>query len=242
MTVHFNVDTWNPDDDEPDQPAPPLEALLDLPPDDLSRAAARFADQLGLAERARLLVSRAADLPDDLVARWLPRLWTDDDPALLKVLSRGEMITTWRRLGFVRHYRQAARPTKALTLFRGATAAWARGAAWTTDPLVAASFAAVRARVRPAWRVRDLAGRIWITEAEPDALLAVIDSRDGEVIVDPYELGEVRALTRAEVADFGRLNWREVTDRNTGQSGYRLFATGGAVHGQRSGNAVRNRG
>ena len=70
----------------------------------------------------------------------------------------------------------AERPTKSITLWRGATDEYKDGWAWTDDREVAEGFA-------HSMKARRLQGTLWTAVVEPWRLLAYLDGRDFGVMI-----------------------------------------------------------
>jgi hypothetical protein len=87
-----------------------------------------------------------------------------------------------------------AKPTEPLQIYRGAPPRYARGMAWTTSLELARSFA-------QRWEMRDKPAFVYAVLAQPEAVLANIDSLVGgggrnehEIVVDPARLGPLTRL------------------------------------------------
>lgn len=99
--------------------------------------------------------------------------WTGPD-APEACLPQEEWIESFRQAGFTRDGKPADRPTDPVVLVRGGV--YPDRMSWTTTPSVALSFA------------ERSGGRLWATEAPPEAILAIINHvREGEdeYVLDP---------------------------------------------------------
>jgi hypothetical protein len=111
-------------------------------------------------------------------------VWQDADHPM----SIGE--APWRQIfsfiGYTEAGKAAPRPTDAVTLFRGSTAAHRRGWSWTRNERDADRFACHNIRGRPT-------GEMWEACVQPWRLFASIgDGEEGEFIVDTKSLKIVR--------------------------------------------------
>lgn len=115
----------------------------------------------------------AHTLSGDLFIEALLQSWTGPD-APEACLPQEDWIQFFRRAGFTRDGTPADRPTKPVLLVRGGRSP--DRMSWTATPSVAESFA------------KRSGGRLWATEAPPEAILAIINhQREGEDehILDP---------------------------------------------------------
>jgi hypothetical protein len=103
------------------------------------------------------------------------------------VIGTASWISMFRAAGFITIPYGLAKPSRALTVFRGATAERSRGMSWTIDVNRAEQF-----RQRHSWHAPTA---IYQATVEPEALLAFLQ-RPGEgppeVIADPQMLTSIR--------------------------------------------------
>ncbi len=154
-----------------------------------------FAEALALADRQR---------GPGLLASWLARerLTAGELRAILsdvwcgaespeRTLPASWWVPIFRRAGFVSDPKMK-RPTKRLTIYRGATPERRLGMAWTTMRERAEWFAT---RDRESFGLVE--STVYVATVTPSSVLALIDGRsEGEVVVDPKGLEDLRAARR----------------------------------------------
>lgn len=120
------------------------------------------------------------DKPNVLRGTWpsCSRIWQHKKQASLMWRYIEELDPTWK-------------PTAPILLYRGVdNLDYLKGMSWTVDIKTARFFAEDH--------VGDgmLAGYVYTTQADPTAILAVLDNVEGEYIVDPDLLGEIKLYKR----------------------------------------------
>lgn len=125
-------------------------------------------------ERDQIL-SEALDLHDSgtaLLKTWMTAEWPE------RALGSTEWVRLFRETGFVA-LPALDRPSRALRLFRGSSAANWRGMAWTADLAVARLFA-------ERWIQSGVEAHVYVATVEPAGVLARLGAGgEDEVIVDP---------------------------------------------------------
>jgi hypothetical protein len=144
------------------------------------------------------------DLPKDVAAACVSRLWRRAAPRQRTLIRDEDWRALWAASGFAVHGRPTQRPEESLLLFRGASAESRRGWCWTDDRQIAVSYATGFGRRR--WEY--VSSRcLWAALVPPTALCArqghLVDP-DGyavsdEWIVDPAGLPEPRPWTAEEI-------------------------------------------
>jgi hypothetical protein len=143
------------------------------------------------------LLLRQGELPSEVAAAVVPRLWLRLAPNPLVAVP----ATRWRRLwavsGWTVHGQSEQRPVQPLRIYRGGSPT---GWSWTDDPEIALAFAS-------GFGTRAASGLLWTAAAPPEALCArvpaAVNERTGEVtadevVVDPTTLADVRPWTAEE--------------------------------------------
>lgn len=190
--------------------------VVDVPPLPTSMGAAGL---LGFANRERdvrrpidqvrqVLEENPTGLSVDELASVLFKAWIHPEAGAaprppLVVGERDEWVRWFRQVGFLSFgFRTAqARPTRALTLYRGSEPAFARtGLSWTPSERFAREFAELR---RSQLGAEPGAVRVYAVEVQPEWVLAVAGGISGltgnEYIVDVPADAEVREVGAARV-------------------------------------------
>jgi hypothetical protein len=124
----------------------------------------------------------------------LPQIWTresTDSPEA--AIETAECVQLFRSAGFVAIPNNIERPTRALTIYRGAPESHRIGMAWTQSEAIARQF---RDGKRQRLRVEAF---VFQATAHPEAVLGLFDDRrEREVVVDPTLIADI-----SRVADRG---------------------------------------
>lgn len=130
-------------------------------------------DRVGRDDLPYIFESVETYLPADTFIQALTDSWTGPD-APEACLPQEEWIDFFRKAGFTRDGKPVDPPTEPVLLVRGGR--YPDRMSWTATPSVAESFA------------KRSGGRLWATEAPPEAILAIINhQREGEDehVLDP---------------------------------------------------------
>jgi hypothetical protein len=126
------------------------------------------------------LISYAAMLrvvTDLTLARTLGDVWSAAEYPE-ESLGRAEWVGLFRQAGFTVDGERSERPAAPVRLYRGAPKSRRRRMSWTSEETIAERFAIGGLRGREP-------GMVWVVDAPPEAILAVVDGRhEGEHLLD----------------------------------------------------------
>jgi hypothetical protein len=149
---------------------------------------------------------KADDLPRDVAAAVVPRLWLRLAPCPIAWVAPARWRRLWAAAGYSVHGEPAERPTEPVTLYRGGSR---DGWSWTDDPQLAAAFATGLGQGD------DVTGRLWKALVPPGALLGLVPlgfvEETGQItaveaVVDPALLRTVEPWDDEDVERFGGLD------------------------------------